>query len=157
MLPPPYQMPDEVSKKLGEANMLYATRRYKEAIELLNDVIKEVSHQSAAYIDDVRELFSMTSRSRKLTRFIGLLPDMPLQCPNFADPFHTLGLVHEADGNVRRALDFYMIAAHLTPKVRTPWGSIRRRRTSVTTRFPPHPLCFRTLPSGSGWLRCRRS
>ena len=37
-------MPDEVSKKLGEANLMYATRRYKEAMDLLNDVIKDVSH-----------------------------------------------------------------------------------------------------------------
>ena len=35
-------MPEEVARKLGEANLMYATRRYKEAIDLLNDVIKEV-------------------------------------------------------------------------------------------------------------------
>jgi general transcription factor 3C polypeptide 3 (transcription factor C subunit 4) len=38
-------------------------------------------------------------------------------CPNLADPYHTLGLLHEAMGSGRKALDFYMIAAHLTPKV----------------------------------------
>ena len=37
------------------------------------------------------------------------------ECPNLADPYHTLGLLHEAQGNSRRALDLYMIAAHLTP------------------------------------------
>lgn len=43
---------------------------------------------------------------------------VPLQaCPNLADPYHTLGLLHEAMGSGRKALDFYMIAAHLTPKV----------------------------------------
>lgn len=38
-------------------------------------------------------------------------------CPNLAAPYHTLGLLHEAMGSGRKALDFYMIAAHLTPKV----------------------------------------
>jgi general transcription factor 3C polypeptide 3 (transcription factor C subunit 4) len=37
--------------------------------------------------------------------------------PNSAEPYHTLGLLHEALGNSRKALDFYMIAAHLTAKV----------------------------------------
>ena len=41
------QMPEEVSQKLGEANLMYATRRYKEAVELLNDVIKEVGGRLA--------------------------------------------------------------------------------------------------------------
>jgi hypothetical protein len=39
-----------------------------------------------------------------------LLMEVIQEYPNFADPFHTLGLVHEAGGNVRRALDFHMIA-----------------------------------------------
>jgi general transcription factor 3C polypeptide 3 (transcription factor C subunit 4) len=37
--------------------------------------------------------------------------------PNSAEPYHTLGLLHEVLGNSRKALDFYMIAAHLTAKV----------------------------------------
>lgn len=34
------QVPEEVGKKLGQANLLYATGQYKEAAELLMDVIK---------------------------------------------------------------------------------------------------------------------
>lgn len=52
------------------------------------------------------------------------LPDGLVPCPhssqaapNLGDPYHTLGLLHEAMGNNRKALDFHMIAAHLTPKV----------------------------------------
>lgn len=37
--------------------------------------------------------------------------------PNTAEPYHTLGVLHEAMGDKPRALDFYMVAAHLTPKV----------------------------------------
>jgi general transcription factor 3C polypeptide 3 (transcription factor C subunit 4) len=40
--------------------------------------------------------------------------------PNLPDPYHTLGLLHEAVGNTKKALDFYMIAAHITPKVGQP-------------------------------------
>ncbi|GAX74553.1 hypothetical protein CEUSTIGMA_g2003.t1 [Chlamydomonas eustigma] len=87
------QLPEHVSKMLGEANLMYATRRYKEAIEVLMEVIKE--------------------------------------CPNHADPFHTLGLVHEADGDIRRSLDFYMIAAHLTPKDTILW----KRLASLSTEL----------------------
>ena len=53
------------------------------------------------------------------------------QCPNFADPYHTLGLVYEADGDVRRSLDFYMIAAHLTPKDVSLW----RRLAALSTEL----------------------
>ena len=71
-------MPDEVSKKLGEANLMYATRRYKEAMDLLNDVIKDVSHlmkcetlkceTHAAHIDyGCPGLCSRPSSARNLT------------------------------------------------------------------------------------------
>ncbi|KAG1677647.1 hypothetical protein FOA52_010429 [Chlamydomonas sp. UWO 241] len=86
-------LPEEVSKKLGEANLMYAMSRYAEARDLLLQVIKE--------------------------------------CPNIADPFHTLGLVEEADGNTRRALDFYMIAAHLTPKDMVLWKRLATLSTEL--------------------------
>lgn len=38
--------------------------------------------------------------------------------PNLADPYNTLGVLHEVLGQPRKALDFYMIAAHMTGKVR---------------------------------------
>jgi general transcription factor 3C polypeptide 3 (transcription factor C subunit 4) len=41
--------------------------------------------------------------------------------PNVADSYHTLGLCHEALGDRRKALNFYMIAAHLTPKDSSLW------------------------------------
>ncbi|EFN59685.1 hypothetical protein CHLNCDRAFT_133218 [Chlorella variabilis] len=41
--------------------------------------------------------------------------------PNLPDPYHTLGLLHEAVGDVKKSLDFYMIAAHLTPKDISLW------------------------------------
>lgn len=64
--------------------------------------------------------------------------------PNAAEPYHTIGTIHEAKGDPRKALDFYMIAAHLPPKVlRTPtfqapaWGDSRPMTTCF--RCPKHP------------------
>ncbi len=48
---------------------------------------------------------------------IALLMEVVRLSPNLPDPYHTLGLLHEAVGNAKKALDFYMIAAHITPKV----------------------------------------
>lgn len=38
--------------------------------------------------------------------------------PNTQEAYLTIGTIHEAVGNPRKALDFFMIAAHLPPKVR---------------------------------------
>lgn len=68
----------EVTKKLGDANLLYATSCYDEAIELLKEVIR--------------------------------------LAPNVPDAYHTLGLVYDTCHDKTKAINFYMIAAHLTPK-----------------------------------------
>jgi len=49
--------------------------------------------------------------------------------PNAAEPYHTIGTIYEAKGNPRKALDFYMIAAHLPPKDLDLW----RRLASMST------------------------
>ncbi len=49
--------------------------------------------------------------------------------PNLPDPYHTLGLLHEASNNPRKALDFYMIAVHLTPRDVSLW----RRLAALST------------------------
>ena len=40
--------------------------------------------------------------------------------PNAADAYQTLGNIFQVKGEPRKALDFFMIAAHLPPKVLTP-------------------------------------
>jgi general transcription factor 3C polypeptide 3 (transcription factor C subunit 4) len=37
--------------------------------------------------------------------------------PNTTDAYLTIGSIHEAMGSPRKALDFFMIAAHLPPRV----------------------------------------
>lgn len=44
-----------------------------------------------------------------------------LLAPNLSDPYHTLGLIYNEMGDKKRALNFYMIAAHLTPKDASLW------------------------------------
>eukprot|EP00850_Spirogloea_muscicola_P009520 SM000053S17477 [mRNA] locus=s53:596285:603110:+ [translate_table: standard] len=77
------RLPPEVTKKLGEANLLYASSKFEEAAELLTDVIR--------------------------------------LAPNIPDSYHTLGLLYDAMGNRKKALSFYMLAAHLTPKDSSLW------------------------------------
>ena len=60
---------------------------------------------------------------------IKLLLEVIKLAPNLPDPYHTLGLLHEASNNPRKALDFYMIAVHLTPRDISLW----RRLAALST------------------------
>lgn len=62
---------------------------------------------------------------------MAILTDVIKAFPNFSDPFHTLGLVHEAAGNPRKALDFFMIAAHMSPKDATQWKRLAALSTDL--------------------------
>ena len=80
------EIPEEITKKLGEANMMYALEDYAGAVDVLKEVVR-------------------------------MAPDIP-------DSYHTFGLVSEAMGDRRRALNFYMIAAHLTPNDQVQWNRV---------------------------------
>ncbi|KAG9455032.1 hypothetical protein H6P81_007936 [Aristolochia fimbriata] len=73
----------EITKKLGDATLHYASGRYDEAVGLLKEVV--------------------------------------LLAPNLPDPYHTLGLIYNALGDRKKSLNFYMIAAHLSPKDPSLW------------------------------------
>ncbi|XP_058089981.1 uncharacterized protein LOC131236676 isoform X3 [Magnolia sinica] len=73
----------EVTRKLGDATLHYASGRYDEAVCVLKEVVK--------------------------------------LAPTLADPYYTLGLVHNANGDRKRAFNFYMIAAHVMPKDPSLW------------------------------------
>lgn len=51
--------------------------------------------------------------------------------PYLQDTYHTLGLSHEALGRQRQALDFYMIAVHMTPSDVDLW----RRLADLSTKL----------------------
>ncbi|KAI7745902.1 hypothetical protein M8C21_005530, partial [Ambrosia artemisiifolia] len=52
---------------------------------------------------------------------IPLLKEIILKSPNLAESYHTLGLVYNAMGDKKKALGFYMLAVHLTPKDVSLW------------------------------------
>jgi len=72
-------IPEHVSRMLGQANLMYAMpNMHEEAERLLMEVVRQV--------------------------------------PNLAEPYFTLGALHDSAGNIRKALSFYMIAAHMSSK-----------------------------------------
>ncbi|EPS71182.1 hypothetical protein M569_03577, partial [Genlisea aurea] len=52
---------------------------------------------------------------------ISVLKEVIRLAPNLSDPYHTLGLIYTAINDNKRALNFYMIAAHLSPKNASLW------------------------------------
>ncbi|XP_047964509.1 general transcription factor 3C polypeptide 3-like isoform X2 [Salvia hispanica] len=52
---------------------------------------------------------------------ICLLHEVIRLAPNLSDPYHTLGLIYSATDDNKRAMIFYMIAAHLNPKDASLW------------------------------------
>lgn len=45
---------------------------------------------------------------------IALLKAVIKEAPNLPAAWHTMGWVHEARGNMQKALDFFMVSAHLS-------------------------------------------
>ncbi|CAA6668256.1 unnamed protein product [Spirodela intermedia] len=73
----------EVTRKLGDATLYYASGCYDKAIHLLKDVLQIA--------------------------------------PNLSDVYHTLGLIYSAMGDRKKALTYYMFAAHMAPKDPSLW------------------------------------
>eukprot|EP00742_Colponemidia_sp_Colp-10_P008569 GILJ01009287.1.p1 GENE.GILJ01009287.1~~GILJ01009287.1.p1 ORF type:complete len:545 (+),score=106.57 GILJ01009287.1:27-1637(+) len=59
--------------------------------------------------------------SREFPEALKLLHEVVRRVPNVADPYHTLGLIYEEMDDKKKSLEFYLIAAHLTPKDSTLW------------------------------------
>ncbi|XP_076887573.1 uncharacterized protein LOC143537758 [Bidens hawaiensis] len=57
---------------------------------------------------------------------IPLLKEIIKISPNLAEPYHTLGLIYNSMGNQKRALGFYMLAVHLSPKDASLWKLLVR-------------------------------
>lgn len=65
--------------------------------------------------------FSFSDCSSFELQAICVLNEVIRLAPNLSDPYHTLALIYTAMGDEKRALNFYMIAAHLTPKNASLW------------------------------------
>ncbi|WIA35287.1 hypothetical protein OEZ86_003745 [Tetradesmus obliquus] len=80
------------------------TRRGPRQMELPEHISRMVGHANLLYA------------SNKYQAAVDLLLEVIRQVPNLADPYHTLGALHEVLGQPRLALNFYMIAAHMSGK-----------------------------------------
>ncbi|XP_059449020.1 uncharacterized protein LOC132180277 isoform X2 [Corylus avellana] len=57
-------------------------------------------------------------------KVIPLLHEVIRLAPNLPEPYHVLGLAHDALGDYKKALNFYMFAARLKPKDPTLWKTV---------------------------------
>lgn len=55
---------------------------------------------------------------------IPLLEEVVKLAPNLPDAYYVLGLIYDAKGDKKKALNFHMIAAHLTPKDPSLWKKL---------------------------------
>ncbi|XP_020588869.1 general transcription factor 3C polypeptide 3 [Phalaenopsis equestris] len=76
----------ELSNKIGDATLHYASGNYAEAIAILEAAVQ--------------------------------------LAPNLPDPYHLLGLIYDAMNDRKKALNFHMIAAHLSPKDVSLWKKL---------------------------------
>ena len=59
-------------------------------------------------------LTSMNKFCGRHQEAIALLKAVIKEAPNLPAAWHTMGWVHEARGNMQKALDFFMVSAHLS-------------------------------------------
>ncbi|XP_011100078.1 general transcription factor 3C polypeptide 3 isoform X1 [Sesamum indicum] len=120
------------TKKLRQEEMLGAS--FEEIMEIMNYGMRKKSRKSKqrgrrkgskkkANPEVTRKLGDATLHYAhgRFEEAIGLLNEVILLAPNLSDPYHTLALIYTAMNEEKRALNFYMIAAHLTPKDASLW------------------------------------
>ncbi|KAL0313844.1 UNVERIFIED_CONTAM: hypothetical protein Sangu_2228800 [Sesamum angustifolium] len=125
------------SKKLRQEEMLGAS--FEEIMEIMNYGMRKKSRKSKqrgrrkgskkkANPEVTRKLGDATLHYAhgRFEEAIGLLNEVILLAPNLSDPYHTLAF-YTAMNDEKRALNFYMIAAHLTPKDASLWKLLRAR------------------------------
>lgn len=62
--------------------------------------------------------------SGEYDKAIPLLEEVVRLAPNLPDAYYLLGLIYDAKGDRKKALNFHMIAAHLTPKDPSLWKKL---------------------------------
>jgi len=97
--------------------------------------------------------FLISALTCDYSQAVEILKEVVRIAPNVADSYHTLGLLYDAKGDRKRALNFYMIAAHLTPKDIVLWK--RLASWSMYTIFPNSCIYltfFHFLVSNLCWI-----
>lgn len=82
----------------------------------------------------------MARHACRLDDAINLLLEVIRLAPNAPDPYHTLGNIFQIKGDPRKALDFFMIAAHLPPKVRPSRSPLGLTSHDVSACFTLKPF-----------------
>lgn len=90
-----------------------------------------------------------------------MMMEVVRQEPNLPDPYHLLGMLHEAVGNEKKALDFFMIAAHITAQARhASWRGLVREKpgglTGVSLVGRPRSTSQGAARPSDRALPCRR-
>lgn len=118
-------MPAEASALLGEANVNYITQRCVYPVTLCGACI--LSH--CVYPVTLCQSYNVPPAAHALRppspdtwcrydEAISQLMDVITLVPNIPGPYNTLGAIYEQQGKKDKALDCYMIAAHLNKLVR---------------------------------------
>jgi general transcription factor 3C polypeptide 3 (transcription factor C subunit 4) len=76
--------------------------------------------QAKKKLGEANLMFAM----QKYDEAITLLKEVIRQAPNAADPYNTMGLVYEELGDELKALNLFMVAAHITPKQIDLWRRV---------------------------------
>jgi len=104
-------------------------KKKKKQKKSVAEVHKKLGEANLLYINEQYQ-----EAKELLTEVVRLAPEIP-------DSYHTLGLIHEHTGDQKRALDFYMIAAHLTPGDVDLW----RRVALLSGQLQQYPLAIDCL------------
>eukprot|EP01105_Mastigella_eilhardi_P004712 TRINITY_DN1632_c0_g2_i8.p1 TRINITY_DN1632_c0_g2~~TRINITY_DN1632_c0_g2_i8.p1 ORF type:complete len:671 (+),score=251.82 TRINITY_DN1632_c0_g2_i8:22-2013(+) len=60
-----------------------------------------------------------------------LLLEIVRQAPNVPDPYQTLGMIYRESGEPKRAMDFFLIAAHIAPSNVTLWKDLTNQALAM--------------------------
>lgn len=80
----------------------------------------DMPEQAKKKLGEANLMFAM----QKYDDAITLLKEVIRLAPNAADPYNTLGLVYEELGDELKALNLFMVAAHITPKQIDLWRRV---------------------------------
>ncbi|KAL2633355.1 hypothetical protein R1flu_004834 [Riccia fluitans] len=108
---------EEIWESAGFGVGRHSRRRRRKKRKKLGRPSKKITPEVAKMLGESNLLYAMG----KFEEAVSLLQECVRISPNVADSYHTLGLLYDAMGDRKKALNFYMIAAHLTPKDSILW------------------------------------
>ncbi|KAL3694342.1 hypothetical protein R1sor_007993 [Riccia sorocarpa] len=108
---------EEIWESAGFGSGRRSRRRRRKKRKKLGRPAKKIPPEVARMLGESNLLYA----TGKFEEAVLLLKECVRISPNVPDSYHTLGLLYDAMGDRKKALNFYMIAAHLTPKDSVLW------------------------------------